>query len=113
MEACLEKTDAYLEEKEPAPVEMANVAVPHEDSNEEAAVETIGALEDKYGDRHLDIRRRRQPKKRTHGDNGSQHNLAAAWGRLTALPFLPRVRDTVVGDQEETVLQKEPLQDEG
>jgi hypothetical protein len=45
---------------------------------EEGAVKTIGALEDRYGDRHLAARRRRQPKKRTQGDGGSQKKLVAA-----------------------------------
>jgi hypothetical protein len=34
-------------------------------SNEEAAVETIGTLVERYEDWHLAVRRRRQPKKRT------------------------------------------------
>jgi hypothetical protein len=33
------------------------------ENQEEAAVETIGALEDRYWDRHLALGRRRQPKK--------------------------------------------------
>jgi hypothetical protein len=35
---------------------------------EEAAVETIGALEDRYVDQHLAVGRHRQPKRRTQGD---------------------------------------------
>jgi hypothetical protein len=51
--------EAYLEMKEPTPVEMMSVAV-HiddsnkearvEDSNKEARVETVGALKHRYGD---------------------------------------------------------------
>jgi hypothetical protein len=37
-------TEASLERKEPTPVELVNVAAHSEDSNAEAAVETIGAL---------------------------------------------------------------------
>jgi hypothetical protein len=46
VEACLEKTEAYLERKEPTPVEVANVAIHSEVPNEEAEVETVGAMED-------------------------------------------------------------------
>jgi hypothetical protein len=44
--ACQNATEAYLESKEPTPVEMANVAAHPEVSEDEAEVETIGALED-------------------------------------------------------------------
>jgi hypothetical protein len=43
----------------------------------------IGALENRYGDRHLAVGHRRQPKKRTQGDSGSQQKLVPARGRLT------------------------------
>jgi hypothetical protein len=46
-------------------------------------VETTRALEDRYGDRHLTVGRRRQPWKRAQGDGGSRQNFAAARGRLT------------------------------
>jgi hypothetical protein len=46
MEACLEKTEVYLERKEPTSVEVANVAVHPKVPNEEAEMETVGALED-------------------------------------------------------------------
>jgi hypothetical protein len=49
-----------------------------EDSNEEAVVETVDTLKDRY----LAVGRRRQPKKRTQGDGGSWQKLAAARGRL-------------------------------
>jgi hypothetical protein len=39
--------------------------------NEEAEMETVGTLEDGYGDRHVTAGRRRQPKKRTQGNGGS------------------------------------------
>jgi predicted Zn-dependent protease len=49
------------------------LAVNQEVPNQEAAVgETIGAMKYQYGDRHLDIGRRRQPKKRTQGSGGSR-----------------------------------------
>jgi hypothetical protein len=65
---------------------------------EEAAVETIGALVDRHGDRHLAVWHRRQPKKRTQRDGGSRHKLAAARGRLTrrAVPFLHDVKAAVI-----------------
>jgi hypothetical protein len=63
-ETCLEKTEVLLERKEPMPVEMASAAacpgVPDEDSE----AETVGALEDRSGDRHLAVGCRRT------GDDG-------------------------------------------
>jgi hypothetical protein len=53
-----------------------------EDSNEEAAVETVGALKDRHENRHLAVGRSRQPKKRTQSVGGSWQKLAAARGRL-------------------------------
>jgi hypothetical protein len=50
---------------------------------EEAAVETIGTLEDRYAFRHLDVGCRRQPKKRTRGYGGSRKKLATARRRMT------------------------------
>jgi hypothetical protein len=64
-----EKTEAVEEHQEVPKVEVA--------------VETIEALENRHGDRHLAIRHRRQPKKRTHGDGGSWKKLAAARRRMT------------------------------
>jgi hypothetical protein len=61
-EVCLEKTEAYLERKEPTPVETASVETHLERSNEEAAVEKVGALKNLYGNRHLAVGHRRQPK---------------------------------------------------
>jgi hypothetical protein len=56
----------------------------------EETVETIRALEDRYEDWHLTVRRRGQLKKRNQGDGGSQQKLATALGRLTcrAVPAL-------------------------
>jgi hypothetical protein len=57
MKACLQKIEASLESKEPTPKEMANVMAHLEVPNEQAAVETIRALKDLYGDHHLAIGR--------------------------------------------------------
>jgi hypothetical protein len=54
-------TKACLERKEPTLEDMTNIAAHPEKSNEEAAVETIGALEDRYGARHLATGRCLQP----------------------------------------------------
>jgi hypothetical protein len=50
---------------------------------EEAAVETLGALENRYGDWHLAVGWCQQPKKQIQGNNLSQQKLAAAQGWLT------------------------------
>jgi hypothetical protein len=65
------------------PDEMKSVAEQQEVLKEDAAVETIRALEDRYGDRHLAVRHRRKPKKRTQGNGGSRKKLAAARRRMT------------------------------
>jgi hypothetical protein len=74
--------EAYLGRKEPTPVEMANVAVHPGVANEETEVETVGALENRYGGRHLVVGRRRQLKKWTQ-DGGSRKKLAAFSSRMT------------------------------
>jgi hypothetical protein len=58
--------------------EVKSVSENQEVPNEDAAVETTGALEDRYGDRNLAVGRRRQPKKPTRGDGGSRKKLATA-----------------------------------
>jgi hypothetical protein len=57
MEANREKSEAAAEHQEVPKVEAA--------------------VENRYGDRHLAIRHRRQPKKRTQGDGGSRKKLVA------------------------------------
>jgi hypothetical protein len=58
-----EAMEAYAEKMETNPEEIKSVAEHHEVPNEEAEMETVGALKDRYGDR-------RQLKKRTQGDGG-------------------------------------------
>jgi hypothetical protein len=50
---------------------------------EEAAMETFGALKERYGDRHLAVRRHSQPKKRIQGNGVSWKKLAAACRGMT------------------------------
>jgi hypothetical protein len=66
--ACQEATETCPERKEPAPVEMTSVAAHPEGSNEEAAVKTVGTLQDRYGDRRLALGRRRRSEKQTQDD---------------------------------------------
>jgi hypothetical protein len=56
----------------------------------EAAVETFGALKEWYRDRHLAVRCRSQPNKRTQGKGRSQKKLATASRGMTcrAIPAL-------------------------
>jgi hypothetical protein len=56
MTTCQQAREAYLEGKEPTSEEIDAVAEHHEVPTEEATVETVGALEDRYGDRHLAVR---------------------------------------------------------
>jgi hypothetical protein len=72
--ACQEATEAYPERTE----QMASVATHLEDSNIATREEALGTTDDRSGDRHLAVRRRRQPKERTEGDGGSRQKFAAA-----------------------------------
>jgi hypothetical protein len=85
MMACQEVMEACLESKEPTPMEVNVVA---EVPKEEVEVETIGALEDRYGDQHLAVGRRRQLKRWTQGNGGSRKKLVTTCIRMThhALP---------------------------
>jgi predicted 3-demethylubiquinone-9 3-methyltransferase (glyoxalase superfamily) len=56
LEACLEKSEAWLREVN-ANQEVEVIAQYQEVHNEEAEVETVGALQDRYGDSHLAIGR--------------------------------------------------------
>jgi hypothetical protein len=58
-------------------VEMKALVVHQEVPNEEAEAETVGALEDRYGDWHLAVGCRQQPKKWTQDNGGSWQKLAA------------------------------------
>jgi hypothetical protein len=75
MEACLKKTEA-TEEIE---TESEHQEVP----KEEAALDTIGVMKERYRDRHLAVRRSGQPKKLTQGNGGSRKKLAAACRGMT------------------------------
>jgi hypothetical protein len=81
MEACLEKTE--VTDLEANPEEIKFVMEHQKAPKEKAAVETIGALEDRCGDRHLALRRRRQLRELTQDDSGFRKKLAAAWRRMT------------------------------
>jgi hypothetical protein len=76
LEACLEKMEAN-------PEEMKSLAKHQLVPKEEATMQTIGALEDQYGDWHPTIRHRGRLKKWTQGDGESQQKLAGAHGWLT------------------------------
>jgi hypothetical protein len=75
MKACLEKMETTDLEANPEKIE--NESEHQEVPNEESAVETIRALEDRYGDWHLAIGCRHQPKKRTQGDGGTRKKLTS------------------------------------
>jgi hypothetical protein len=76
MEACVRKTEAT--DLEANREEIESDALREEVRKGEATMKTVKALKKGHGDRHLAIRRRGQPKKRTHSDGGSQKKLVAA-----------------------------------
>jgi hypothetical protein len=78
MEACLEKTEV-MEDLEANPEETESETEHQEVPNEEAAVETVGTLED----RHLAAERHRQPKKQTQSNSRSQKKLATTCRQMS------------------------------
>jgi hypothetical protein len=82
-EACLEITDFCLVSKEPTSEETKSKAEHEEVSKEEDAVGTFGPLKGRYRGRHLAVRCRGQPKKRTQGNGGSRKKLIAACRGMT------------------------------
>jgi hypothetical protein len=78
MKANQEVTEAYPEKMEANPEEMKSEAEHQQVPKAEAEVEIIGALKEQYGDRHLAVKCRRQLRKQTQGDGGSQKKLTAA-----------------------------------
>jgi hypothetical protein len=81
MEACLEKTEAT--DLGANPEEIKSVVEHQKASKEETLVEIIGALEDRYGNRYLALRRRRQLRKLTQDEGGLRIKMATACRRMT------------------------------
>jgi hypothetical protein len=79
------ETKVYPKKREIFPEEIQVVAERRKVPNEEAAMEPLGALKDRYGKGPLAVGCRRQSKKLTQGDGGSRQKLIAARGRCTAL----------------------------
>jgi hypothetical protein len=73
----------YPEKMEANPEEMKSLAVHEEVPNEEAAVETFGALKEQCEDWHLDMGCCRQLKKWTQGNDESQKKLTTACRGMT------------------------------
>jgi hypothetical protein len=73
--------------------EMKSITRHQDVPKEQAPMETIRALQDRYGDLHLAVGCHRQPKKRTQGNCGSQKKLAVAYRGLTH-----GIRDLVIKD---------------
>jgi hypothetical protein len=65
MERLLAEMKARREATEAYPEEMKFIVEHQEVAEEEAAMETVGALEDRHKDRYLAVGRCRQLKKRT------------------------------------------------
>jgi hypothetical protein len=81
VEVCLEKTELMDLEANPEIIESESEQ--QEVPKEEATVETIGALEDPYGNRHLAIGSHRQLKEQTQGDRGSRKKLTTSIRQMT------------------------------
>jgi hypothetical protein len=90
MEAAVETSQEEVKttDFEANPEEKESVAEHQEVPSEEAAVGTIGALEDRYGDRYLVACCLRQTNKLTEGDDGSRQKL----GRLLTRRGIPALR---------------------
>jgi hypothetical protein len=75
----LPRSDRSLSgDKEPTSLEETESVAVHEVPNEEAAMITVRALKERYGDQHLALGRCQQLKEHTHSDDGSNKKLAAA-----------------------------------
>jgi hypothetical protein len=83
MKSWREKAKAYPEKREANPEEMKCVAVHEEVPEEDVTVKTIRALKERYGDGHIAVGSRREPKKWSQGSGGSRKELAAAWRGMT------------------------------
>jgi hypothetical protein len=109
MKARGEVTEDHPEKREGNTEEMKSILEHQEVPKEEAAVETIKALEDRYGNQRLTVRRRGWLNKRTQGHGGSRQKLATdGW---PAMPYLHPASNKVVRDQARTMLYMEPLKD--
>jgi hypothetical protein len=102
MDVSLQMTASCLEK-----IETNQGKVETEIYLDEMEVETIETVEDRYGDRHLAVRSRQQPKKWTRGDGVSRKKLAATRGRLTR----HGATNMVVRDQARTMLYAEIQKD--
>jgi hypothetical protein len=80
-------------------VEMANVAAHPEVSEDEAEVETIGALEDWCGDRHLAVGLAESQRNGSRTMVGPGRSWLPADGR-PAMPFLHGLKDAVIKGQQ-------------
>jgi hypothetical protein len=78
MKFWLEEMKAYPEKQEANPEGMKSIVEHQEVPKEEAAVKTVRALKLRYGEQHLVVGRRRELKKRSHGDG------APPWKKLAA-----------------------------
>jgi hypothetical protein len=82
-DAWLEKTEAFLEKKEPAPKEIKAVAEPQEVPEGATGEETIGTAKDRCRDLRLAVGCRRQLKTRTKRNGRVRQEYAATVGRPT------------------------------
>jgi hypothetical protein len=115
MEAAMDVFKESLNKMDPTDLEASwkkseAVAERQDASKEEVAVETVGALVDKYGDRHLAVERCSRGGPRAIVGPGRSWLLPKdGW---PTVPFLQRARDMVFRDQAGTVLYEESLIDE-
>jgi hypothetical protein len=83
MKAYRDASEVHSQKMEASPEEMKSVAVHEEVLKEEALVNIVGTLKERYRDQHLTIWRRRQAKKRTQGNGRSRKKFAAFRRGLT------------------------------
>jgi hypothetical protein len=63
VKACLQEAGACLESKVPSSMDLESIVVHEEVPKEEAAVETVRALRERYGDQHIALGHHQQLKK--------------------------------------------------
>jgi hypothetical protein len=104
LDVCLEKNETWLELyvtdlKDSQDEDPEAVMEWYQISNDEAIVQTIRALEDRYGDRHLAVERSNSRRNISRTMVGPLINWPPSASECHPVPFLHGVRNAVIEDR--------------